>query len=693
LQRRDFLSAVTAALGAGVILGPATLVGCTGSATNNNVTPVSSSAGSETAVSPSGQPTPPPVPPPSSRPNVLLVLMDEVRIPPPGYGPAQGEIAGMKEIIGFAPTLSANNPFTRFFEGFTRLRKNAAVLRNHYIASAACVPSRTAIMTGQYSTLTQVTQTNGIFKTGDQLQAAGMFLDPAGVPTIGDWFRTAGYDSKYFGKWHVSNEGADQAPWDLSPWGFDCWTESGPEPHGANFEDTGALRDPGFSLNAENFIRKQGACLPDAGKPWFAVASFVNPHDITTYPVPWYGPNGQGVLAPQVPLTLPQPIPPPGACVPNPNGIPPGVQNPASVFPDECQPDPSVALNPDGFPQAQYGLPPTVDEDLSTKPDCQLDYAYKLGLAIKSQLAGNPGLQSVIPYPLVSQGNLTVPWTLAYGQFYMYLHYLSDLQMRKVLAALDETGQADNTIVVYTADHGEYGGAHNHMQQKWHTAYEEATHVPMIVSSPLVNPLENVMREITQPTSHIDLAPTLLGLAGFTQAEVAAIQQKMVGQTPTAFVGTDLSPYIRGQAQGPIVGPDGLPRPGCLFTTDDLITEPLPGQSSTQYQNFLDLVALARAQGAPIAPGPVRQPNHVRALCQGDWKLVRYFDPSGSFPDQWELYYLSADPNETVNLVDYRTFAVRTTVGNLSEAQIKAKRDSMRAELEAEEAKLLKTSA
>ena len=47
----------------------------------------------------------------------------------------------------------------------------------------------------------------------------------------------------------------------------------------------------------------------------------------------------------------------------------------------------------------------------------------------------------------------------------------------------------------------------------------------------------------------------------------------------------------------------------------------------------------------------MRQPNHVRSVRTLTHKLTRYFDPSGRVGQEWEMYDLVADPNETVNLV------------------------------------------
>ena len=73
------------------------------------------------------------------------------------------------------------------------------------------------------------------------------------------------------------------------------------------------------------------------------------------------------------------------------------------------------------------------------------------------------------------------------------------------------SGMADETIVVFTSDHGDLLGAHGGLQQKWCNAFDEATRVPMIVNGPGVAP---VAGGIATPTSHVDLIPTLMGLAG-----------------------------------------------------------------------------------------------------------------------------------------------------------------------------------
>ncbi|MBN9414041.1 MAG: sulfatase-like hydrolase/transferase [Candidatus Eremiobacteraeota bacterium] len=668
VTRKSFLGMAAATVG-GAVVAPSLLAsGC------------SNDSASQTSFNGNGGSSP------SQRPNILLVMMDEFRLPPK-YADNEGEIPDLRQMFTFPQQLSANNSMTKFFEGFVRLRKNAIVLRNHYVASAACVPSRTSLLTGQYPTVHGAAETTGIFK--EATDPGFVFLDPNGIPTIGDWFQAAGYETHYFGKWHVS-----EACNDLSPWGFPFGAWDGPEPHGSNPASMGVYRDVQFATDTVNFLNRNqgGKTAPTDSKPWFAVASFTNPHDVSNWPVPWFLPTGgraPGVQdAPGDQSVIP-PIPAQGS-----------MSNSSVSGGGDCPPPASgpVPLNPDGFPQFSYNLPPTVHEDLSTKPDCHFEAAVKVGLALKSIQTDQIRNASALPYALNPNGD---QWALAYGQWWTYLHYLSDLNMRRVLKALDDSGQAANTIVVFTTDHGDYAGAHGNQIQKWYSAYEEAIRVPLVVSSPLLNPDSDRILELNQPTSHVDLLPTLLGLAGVPRERQAEIARQIQGHdTSHALVGTDLSAYVRNirtsGVDAPIPGNNGNARPGVLFMGADAITEMTTINSGNDgydaYQLFLQLVDQTRTTQAPnLTAGPVCQPNRIRTLITGDWKFSRYFDPNGVASQQYELYHLPSDPAEQTNLVDHRTGAIRTgvSVPGFTSQQLTAQRVLLGQQLAAQEAALL----
>jgi arylsulfatase A-like enzyme len=483
-------------------------------------------------------------------------MVDQMQTPPEGYSADEGAAQGLKEILGFRP-LSPDNQYTQYFPGLLRLRQNSVVMRKHYTASAACVPSRTCIMTGQYSSVTGSDQTDGIFKTASDLP----WLDPDGAPTIGDWFRAIGYKTHYFGKWHVSEveDGGDY----LEPFGFSDWEKSYPEPHGGGATNIGVNRDIQFADLVVEFLNERGS---DASKvPWFAVGSLLDPHDCGAWPIPWQMPD---ILVPEVCDTVVKwkdyPPPPP---------IPSKGEEAQFDHTDlDGNPQP-IPLNPGGFPQENSSLPPTYAETLDTKPRCQKDYALKFELAMKAlhnSVLKETGKSSACPFKLQEDPEA---WYRAYNQFYFYSLYLADRQICKMLNALDENGLADNTIVVFLSDHGEMTGAHGGMIQKWHTAYEEAVRVPMVISSPLVNKDREQMREISQPTSSIDFAPTMLGLAGLSTKLARSIMKAFYGrENVKPFAGADLSSHVKGERKGPIIGPDGK-RNGVFFMTNDMITE------------------------------------------------------------------------------------------------------------------------
>ncbi len=613
-----------------------------------------------------------PAPETETPPNILLIMVDQMHTPQEGYGPNEGAVQDLKEILGFRP-LSPGNSYTEFFTGFLRLRQNAVVLKKHYIASAASVPSRCCIMTGQYSTVTGVDHTDGIFKSPDDVP----FLDSIGPPTVGDWFRAAGYTTHYFGKWHVSEA---MPPDFLDPWGFSDWESSYPEPHGGSASNLGVFRDVGFTDDMVNFLNTAGTDTTSI--PWFTVCSLVNPHDISAWPTNWQVPNGAGVV--------------PWKDYPPPPSIPAlGTKSRIDTLVKVVNGDTvvkifQVDLNPDGFPQNNSFLPPTYSESLVDKPLCQQDYALKWGLAFGATWDNNfivGGFPYTSPHPFQLQGEYDA-WSLSYIQFFYYCHYLADLQIRRILQALDESGLNNNTIVVFLSDHGDLTTAHGGIIQKWHNAYEETVRVPMIVSSPLVNSDPNEIREILQPTSSIDLAPTLLGLAGLNEEALRRNMLAIHGKSATIpFPGADLSSYIKGINTGPIIGPDGNLRTGVLFIGNDMVTElglNNPGDMRiAAYDLFLERVDSVISIGNPLTQGPVRQPNNSRAFCTGDWKIVKYVDPHGVEPDQWELYCLTYDPIESINLVDFSTGEVRddVIVPGMTTEEIRLKNDALRQEL------------
>ncbi len=119
-------------------------------------------------------------------------------------------------------------------------------------------------------------------------------------------------------------------------------------------------------------------------------------------------------------------------------------------------------------------------------------------------------------------------WTLK-AAYYAMIKLVDD-QVGRMLAALEETGQAENTVVIFMSDHGETLGDHG-LIQKGCRFYEGLVRVPMIWSWPghFAGDLRSdALVELT------DIMPTLLDLAGLPH--------------PSYLAGKSLLPILTGQA-------------------------------------------------------------------------------------------------------------------------------------------------
>jgi arylsulfatase A-like enzyme len=545
------------------------------------------------------------------RPDIVILMTDEERAVPP-YESA--DVLAWRQC-----TLPGRRWFDEHGVSFTR----------HYTGSLACVPSRPTIFTGQYPDLHGVTQTDGIGKRFDDSRLR--WLRAGEVPTLGNWFRAAGYDTHYDGKWHISHADlhdpatggslatndddgvVDQAAVQryleadpLAPYGFSGWV--GPEPHGAGNANSGLRRDPLVAdrvvawLNDRYARRRAGDAA--ALRPFLLVASFVNPHDIVLFP--------------------------------------------AWVRRSPLQPG---RLDPPHVPAA-----PTADEDLSTKPAAQIAFreAYYSGYG---------------PAPMISRSYQRN--AQRYRDLYYRLHAEVDAPIDRVRRAVTEGGSED-ALLVRTSDHGDLLGAHGGLHQKWFNLYDEATRVPFVIARIGQNVTE--AGTVSAPTSHVDLVPTLLGAAGIDADVVAADLAESFSEVHP-LPGRDLMPVVNG-------APADQGRAIYLMTRDNV----LEGDTGAS--------AFARQLGRdvnPPAPLRIKLPAHVAANFEGLvvrvdeadggaghlWKLVRTFDDPATWTepgvrhlatngiggeayrtdpldDQWELYDLTADPFEAENHWDER---------------------------------------
>jgi len=128
------------------------------------------------------------------------------------------------------------------------------------------------------------------------------------------------------------------------------------------------------------------------------------------------------------------------------------------------------------------------------------------------------------------------------------LHYFAavsscDFNFGRLLAALDELGVADNTIVVFTADHGEMMGSHGRFGK--HIWYEESIGIPFMIRWPgRIKP-----RREDMPFASYDFMPTLLGLMQLPIPEVVegtdyskVLLRKKMSKPTAAFIANYSNP-------------------------------------------------------------------------------------------------------------------------------------------------------
>jgi arylsulfatase A-like enzyme len=338
----------------------------------------------------------------SRQPNILTILVDQLRAPT--WLPAGLTAASVM------PNLAA-------------LRTRSVSFESHYTAANDCSPSRSVLLTGLYTHQTSVLITG-----------AG-WLDPR-FPTWGTMLRGMGYETAYYGKWHLNPD-----PYaSLAQYGFSGGTY--PSPNGAPGQ--GTLMDPTI---AEQFVDWFAGSA--SRTPWASTVSFVNPHDIA-----WWHRYTERIEAEANPPQL------------------------ASTLPANYETPEQLAAK--GKPALQRALQETAARSFGAVP-----------------FTGPEALSA---------------WTGMMNTYLLLQSYV-DVQIGRVLAALASRPEiAANTVVIFTSDHGEYGGSHG-LRGKGASAYEEALRVPLEVYDPRGKLTSAPAQPRTQLTSSADVAALMLTIA------------------------------------------------------------------------------------------------------------------------------------------------------------------------------------
>jgi choline-sulfatase len=272
-----------------------------------------------------------------------------------------------------------------------------------YTANPLCMPARNSIFTGRYPHETRVT---------DNTKAT---LDDREFTNMGTYLRRAGYQTAYYGKWHLA------------------YDERKPDTHGFETLETGHL-DAVNAEHAAKFLAQKH------DRPFALVVSFLNPHNVCEL--------ARGQELNNGPIGDPPPVaqrPPP----------------PANLAPPRNEPDSMTRM------REGYHASPT--------------------------------------FPV---GRFSPEMWQALRWGYYRLIEKVDAEIGKVLAAVRTAGLEDNTVIIFTTDHGECAGAHG-LNQKT-VLYEESARVPLIISIPGQRTAKTSDKFVN---TGIDVLPTMLDFA------------------------------------------------------------------------------------------------------------------------------------------------------------------------------------
>ncbi len=145
-------------------------------------------------------------------------------------------------------------------------------------------------------------------------------------------------------------------------------------------------------------------------------------------------------------------------------------------------------------PQQYWDLYPPEEMDLPTMPPGHLENLHPVYQRMRTMF----GLIDYTDEEL----------RRARAGYYAIITYLDD-KIGRMIDVLEETGQLDNTVIIYTSDHGEMAGEHGMWRKS--NFYEQSARIPMIISWPGHLPAG---RRVTETVSLVDLVATVVDIAG-----------------------------------------------------------------------------------------------------------------------------------------------------------------------------------
>jgi len=443
------------------------------------------------------------------------------------------------------------------------LAENGTVFENAYVSQSICGPSRSTIMTGLYPHTTGITTNNIPLRSVERC-----------LPELGDFEE---YAICWIGKWHLGDEVFRQHGFDKWISTEDCYRQfyGDDRPEDAHSTYHHYLIERGYEPDMEEadgfewFSREFVAKTVDEedSKPAFMARQareFISGH--RDQPFILY----MMFLEPHQPYTGPR---------------------------------------DDQYAASDVELPPNINHDgFDDQPD-RIRYFRK---AVEyGNVTANPAEEYLSSPPTDEE------WRELISN-YWGLVSLVDTHVGTVLNELDDLGLTDDTVTVFTSDHGEMMGSHRLIQKM--TQFEEAIKVPLILDIPEDYSLDRVSR----PVSQIDLVPTVLDALGQSQ--------------PAHLQGGSWLPYLNGEG--------ALPRENVVVQWN-----------SSTCLGILDMSTMwevgETADFSEFVPEPDDAAKAIWESMDVDRDIMEVMtDPIRTIitPDSWKLNYRRCGQHELYNL-------------------------------------------
>jgi arylsulfatase A-like enzyme len=468
------------------------------------------------------------------------------------------------------------------------IKQNGITFTNHQAASCVCSPARSTIYTGQHI------QHTGIFDNAGSLWQADMSTD---VKTIGHRVATLGYHAAYQGKWHLSNnldqvKEAIDAPFAdyrkiIESYGFQDFFGVGDINDttlgGYNYDDT-------TTAFVTRWLRTKGEALRAAGQPWYLAVNFVNPHDV--------------------------------------------------MYVNSDLPDETIQGKTHSMPIAR---PPADEIYQPTWDAVPLPATRGQPFDAPGRPRGQKIYQEVQDVLVGAWPDEDRRWRLLRNYYYNCIRDC-DQEVVRVLDALKANGMDKNTIIVFTADHGELGGNHQ-MRGKGNCAYRQQNHLPLMI----VHPAYPGGKACKAVTSQVDLAPTLLALTGADPAALQKAGADLAGRSFSALMATPEKASF-----------DSL-RPASLFNYNMLSFQDAKwARKMEEYMRSAKVPVAQKIKELIKVEPDFHDRCGIRSGFDGRYRFSRYFSPLDfntpttyeglTAKNDLELYDLQEDAEEVHNL-------------------------------------------